>query len=239
MLNNIGLPGLIFLSPFIFSSVMGVYSLIKVPNFDHNFRFAGFWFRFLAALIDAVIITLIVLIPAFIIGLFIGYSMAGNASAYEIQATANVVGNLIGLPGAWLYHTAMESSAHQATFGKKILGLRVIDLNGERISFGKANGRYFAKFLSLLTLYVGFFMVGWTQKKQGLHDKLAGCLVVKNSSPVFSTESSISLPSRRIEPSLNMRNVESGGFEAEALRRFKAGEIDEETMLKLLGRRSR
>jgi len=60
-----------------------------------------------------------------------------------------------------------------------MVGLKVTDENGERIGFGKANVRYWSKFLSFLILYVGFVMVAFTEKKQGLHDKIAGTLVVK------------------------------------------------------------
>ncbi len=76
----------------------------------------------------------------------------------------------------------MESSPQQATLGKMALGLKVTDLRGEPISFGKATGRYFGKFVSELILYVGFMMAGWTEKKQALHDIMAGTLVVKKQS---------------------------------------------------------
>jgi uncharacterized RDD family membrane protein YckC len=57
----------------------------------------------------------------------------------------------------------------------------VTDLNGDRISFGKASGRFFGKIISRLILGIGFFMIGFTEKKQGLHDMIAGCLVVKKA----------------------------------------------------------
>lgn len=79
----------------------------------------------------------------------------------------------------WLYHALMESSAKQATLGKMLLKLKVTDLNGQRISFWKATVRHFSKILSTLILLVGYLMVGWTKKKQALHDKIAGCLVVR------------------------------------------------------------
>jgi uncharacterized RDD family membrane protein YckC len=58
------------------------------------------------------------------------------------------------------------------------LGIKVTDLNGSRIDFGRATGRYFGKFISSIILFIGFIMVAFTQKKQGLHDILADCLVV-------------------------------------------------------------
>lgn len=243
MLNNIGLPGLLLLSPVIFSIVMGVYSLVKVPNSDENYRFAGFWLRFFAVLIDAIIISAVTFIPFFMLGYFIGYSMAGSAPVHEIREMANAAGNFLGLVVGWLYFAVMESSKRQATLGKMALGLRVVDLNGDRISFGRASGRYFGKILSSLTFFIGYFMAGWTRKKQGLHDKISGCLVVKNNSPILSAinaptaNKNSDLNQYRVEPALNKQTVVGAGtFEAEALRRYKAGEIDEETMLKLLGR---
>jgi len=186
MLNNIGLPGLILLSPMLIAMVMGVYSLAKVPNSDDKFNYAGFWLRLAAAIIDGILITLITLIPALALGYWAGVNMAGTSSAYEIEATAQALGNLLGFVVGWLYYTLLESSKYQATFGKKLLGLRVVDLNGKRIGFGKANGRYFGKLLSVFTLLIGHFMMGWTKRKQSLYDKLAGCLVVRNTSPALA-----------------------------------------------------
>jgi len=79
----------------------------------------------------------------------------------------------------WLYYALLQSSAWQATLGKKALGLEVTDLQGRRISFGRATGRFFAKFLSLMIVFIGFLMIGFTERKQGLHDILAGTLVIR------------------------------------------------------------
>ena len=87
------------------------------------------------------------------------------------------------MEGCWgnrnLYFTLCESSTWQATLGKRMLSLRVTDLHGRRIGFGQANGRYWSKIISGLLLFMGFLMVGFDRKKQGLHDKLAGTLVVR------------------------------------------------------------
>ena len=127
MFNNIGLPGLILLSPMIIAIVMGVYSLAKVPNSDDKFNYAGFWLRFAAAVIDGILMTLITLVPAIALGYLVGIGMAGTSSVYEIDATAKALGNLLGFVVGWLYYTLLESSKYQATFGKKMLGLRVVD----------------------------------------------------------------------------------------------------------------
>ena len=84
------------------------------------------------------------------------------------------------LVGSWLYEALMESSSHQATLGKMIFGMKVTDLNGNRISFARATGRHFAKWLSTMILFIGYIMVGLTDRKQGLHDILAGTLVLKS-----------------------------------------------------------
>jgi len=79
--------------------------------------------------------------------------------------------------GSWLYEAFLESSSYQATLGKMIFGMKVTDLNGDRISFERATGRHFAKWLSGVILCIGYIMVGFTERKQGLHDLLAGTLV--------------------------------------------------------------
>jgi len=88
----------------------------------------------------------------------------------------------------------MESSSYQATLGKMIFGMKVTDLNGNRISFERATGRHFAKWLSGLVLCIGYIMVGFTERKQGLHDLLAGTLVRRVRIVARSTSLSWPLP---------------------------------------------
>lgn len=97
---------------------------------------------------------------------------------------AGIIGLVFGLIlviviMGWLYFAFMESSKNQGTLGKLALGLKVSDLEGNRISFGRATGRFFGKILSGMILYIGYILAGLTEKKQALHDMLAGCLVVK------------------------------------------------------------
>ena len=120
--------------------------------------YGGFWIRVLASLIDS----LILIIPA-----------------YAFQRTLGPAGGLLSWAVDWLYFAFLESSGSQATVGKMACGLVVTDTDGKRISFGRASGRYFAKILSVLTLFIGFAMVGWTRQKRGLHDFVAGTLVVR------------------------------------------------------------
>ena len=79
----------------------------------------------------------------------------------------------------WIYEASMESSARQATVGKMALALKVTDLEGRRISFARASGRHFAKYISGMILLIGYIMAGFTERKQALHDMIAGTLVVR------------------------------------------------------------
>lgn len=139
---------------------------------------AGFWWRFLAAFIDG----LILMIPLMIIAVT-GYIVLVGLLGMDktlVEWILKIPGIVIG----WLYFALSESSPWQATLGKKFLGLSVSDLNQEPISFARASGRYFGKYLSNLTLFVGYIMVAFTARKQALHDKLAGTLVLKANKPV-------------------------------------------------------
>jgi uncharacterized RDD family membrane protein YckC len=81
--------------------------------------------------------------------------------------------------GNWLYHTLMESSRYQATLGKMALGSIVTDMNGARISFARANCRFFGKWVSGAICNIGYLMAAFTEKKQALHDILASTLVIQ------------------------------------------------------------
>jgi len=136
-----------------------------------NTNYAGFWKRFCAYFIDIIITQIVVVIIAFICGFMIG--MSGGS-----ESEGAIVGGIIGIVLPWIYFAAMESSGKQATLGKMALGIKVTSTEGEKITFGKASGRYFGKILSALILLIGFVMVAFTEKKQGLHDIMAGCLVL-------------------------------------------------------------
>ena len=82
----------------------------------------------------------------------------------------------------WIYEATLESSSKQATVGKMVLGLKVTDEHGNRISFARASARFFSKILSRMTLFIGYIMAGFTARKQALHDIIAGTLVVRSLS---------------------------------------------------------
>jgi len=143
-------------------------------------RYAGFWFRVLAALIDGVISQVAIAIIVFVFVFSLALSLADSMSANELEGMGGVVGAILGMIIQWLWFTIAESSKWQATLGKKLLGLKVVDEHGQRISFARANGRYWSKILSAIILLIGFLMVAFTKKKQGLHDVIASTYVVKS-----------------------------------------------------------
>jgi uncharacterized RDD family membrane protein YckC len=146
--------------------------------------YGGFWIRVLAYIIDAMILQFASSIIAMVgVGAVLAIAGVGDAA---MGAVLIAVYGLI-LPLNWLYFAIMESSVWQGTLGKQALKLVVTDESGERIGFGRATGRYFAKILSSIIFLVGFFMVGWTQRKQGLHDLIAGTLVYRTDSPDLAT----------------------------------------------------
>ncbi|HVS83751.1 MAG TPA: RDD family protein [Pyrinomonadaceae bacterium] len=138
--------------------------------------YAGFWIRFLAYFIDTLISCAVFFPVGIILGVIIVASGSDPNSADMILLRLSTNG--LSIVAGWLYFSLCESSAWQGTVGKKVLGLRVTDLDGRRISFGRATGRHFSKILSGLILGIGFIMIAFSEKKQGLHDQIAGTLVL-------------------------------------------------------------
>lgn len=141
--------------------------------------YAGFWKRFVAVVIDTIILAIAGGLLGFIAGIVIGFVLGASGTEVEtIQLISSVIGFIIGMVLNWLYFTLLESSSKQATVGKMALGIMVTDLNGNKISFANANGRYWSKLVSAIILLIGYIMAGFTAKKQALHDIMAGTLVV-------------------------------------------------------------
>lgn len=151
--------------------------------------YAGFWLRLVATFIDGLILA-VPLIFAFI---FIAAAMgvSGAFKNLESSESPNDIVSMVGIgffvivytlfmAARWLYYAACESSVWQATLGKKALGLYVTDLNGNRVTFRRASGRFFARIVTgLIPFAIGYIMAGFTQKKQALHDMIASCLVLR------------------------------------------------------------
>jgi uncharacterized RDD family membrane protein YckC len=144
--------------------------------------YGGFWIRVVAAIIDAIVVRIV----AWPVGMLFGLGgLAGTMGGFPHSGMGlHILGGgvvaVVIVFGSWLYEAFMLSSPYQATLGKMIFGMKVTDLYGNPISFARATGRHFAKWLSGMILGIGFIMVGFTDRKQGLHDMLAGTLVRKS-----------------------------------------------------------
>ncbi len=152
-------------------------------------KYAGFWLRFVAYLIDDIILGVI----GFVISLpFIGTIIFSGIAISELdECDGSKLFGVAGIIGAvllliititavgWLYFALFESSKQQATLGKMALGLKVTDMEGNKISFARATGRYFGKIISNMIFMIGYILAGLTEKKQALHDMIAGCLVIR------------------------------------------------------------
>jgi uncharacterized RDD family membrane protein YckC len=123
--------------------------------------YAGFWARFLAMVIDAIVVSV--------------------ATGIVSAASFGVATIAVVFCGPWLYEAFMLSSEWQATVGKRAMSIVVTGADGGRISFARATGRHFAKWISGLILFIGFIMAAFTEKRQGLHDMIAETLVVNRT----------------------------------------------------------
>jgi uncharacterized RDD family membrane protein YckC len=144
--------------------------------------YAGFWRRFVAVVIDGLILTffmfpinLMLRVPIFGILNQDEPSFDDILTLMRVSMASVAIGTLIN----WIYSATLESSKLQATLGKMALNIKVTDLEGRRISFARATGRFFGKLLSKLILFIGYLVQPFTARRQALHDMLAGTLVVR------------------------------------------------------------
>lgn len=151
--------------------------------------YAGFWLRAVAYLLDVILVS-IVTVPV-VIALVVVTGLpqwaktmsdenSQDPAAFIPLFTFIALLIVIMLCGLWLYYSLTESSVWQGTVGKKAMGLMVTDLDGRRVSFGRATGRFFSRLITgLMPLLIGYILAGITAKKQALHDMIAGTLVLR------------------------------------------------------------
>ena len=144
--------------------------------------YAGFWRRLIASLLDYIVLSIgqmvviaILLIIVYLVLLLMRLDL-GIFGGIAYSAAF-----IVYLPTMWLYFTILESSALMATVGKHALGIIVTDTEHERITFGRANGRFWSKAISLYSLLIGFILIAFTKRKQGIHDIIASTVVLKKS----------------------------------------------------------
>ncbi len=139
-------------------------------------RYGGFWRRFAAGCVDA----LVLFFPNAILR-----ELSGLPSPLSLRPLPDdMLGRSLMMTAimtlvTWWYCARLESSHWQGTLGQQLLGMRVTDLAGRRISFLRATARYFGQWLSLLLCGVGYLFNLWTSRRQTLHDIVAGCVIVR------------------------------------------------------------
>lgn len=139
---------------------------------DRVVRYAGFWIRVVAYIIDYFVISIVswILMAAFGISSFMMNPNDINVSLF--------VGVYVVMIVIWVaYYVVMETSSTQGTLGKMAVGIKVGKANGDRLTVLNAIGRFFSKILSSLILCIGYMMAGWDPRKQALHDKIADTYV--------------------------------------------------------------
>jgi len=172
--------------------MMGVPTAALAYAAVQRVEYGRFWLRFLAYVIDNIIIgfgVVLVLVPLiFLTGLGTLLSQIhpeeelGDAGLFLIIGLIFLAAT-VGLVVTWLYHALMGSSEWQATVGKRALGLVVTDMAGQRVSFARATGRDFGKIITnMVPMFIGYIMAGFTERKQALHDMIAGCVVLRRTS---------------------------------------------------------
>jgi uncharacterized RDD family membrane protein YckC len=181
-------PGIPAGAPPVTTPVLTAASTFPPAAFPYPGPYAGFWLRLVAYIIDAAVLTVGTFVVVFAAVAIVG---AGFLRNLEDLSGANgfvagigiliLLGMIFALLAAsWIYYAGFESSAQQATLGKMALGLVVTDMEGRRISFARASGRFFAKIITgLIPLFIGYIMAGFTERKQALHDMIASCLVLR------------------------------------------------------------
>ncbi|WIH05482.1 RDD family protein [Xanthomonas translucens pv. graminis] len=144
---------------------------------------AGFWKRTAAYLIDGMLVGIVSQMIQLVIMLgFFGFSGLGGGRTPDFSTASGilmlVLAYLLPMAMSALYFGLFHASTKQATLGKMAIGIKVVRTDGSRISVGRGIGRYFGFLLSSLTLFIGFLMAAFTERKQALHDMLCDTLVV-------------------------------------------------------------
>ena len=154
--------------------------------------YAGLGRRLIAFVVDTILILLIGIVVVTFFNLAYGikyayYIVVQHAPVSDLTESGTLDAAITPIIAAfgmliiiipWLYYASFESSRSQATPGKLLMRTVVTDLDGNKPTFARVTLRHFAKFISALIIFIGFLMIGLTKRKQGLHDKIAGCLVL-------------------------------------------------------------
>jgi uncharacterized RDD family membrane protein YckC len=133
--------------------------------------YAGFWIRFVAQIIDGIVMYL----GGMIVGLLVGLAMGATGLAgVAAKALSQLFVSALGVA-----YVTYFLGAYGATPGKMVFGLKVVRSNGDKVTYGRAFGRYWAYFLSGIILAIGYIMAGFDQEKRALHDRICDTRVIK------------------------------------------------------------
>ncbi len=137
-----------------------------------QYEYAWFWLRFVAFIIDVVVM---------FIGIYIFYMILGNVDISLLSFIRHnyYMSKFFGFGVMVIYYSLMEASSKQATLWKQAMNIKVVDENGHQLTIDRAFVRNLSKWLSSFVLMIWYIMIAFTEKKQGLHDLIAKCLVVR------------------------------------------------------------
>ncbi len=162
---------LLFLPAVLLLILVNKKEYIELPEGQ---KYAGFWHRVLAGLIDFVILY----ISSWIFGFGFGFMILANVS-YEVYEYWSYGISIVWIFVYLFYYVLFQMSSKQATLGMMVVGIKIYDEELNRVGFWRLTGRYFTTGLSNIILWIGFFMIGWTKRKQGLHDIVARTIHLK------------------------------------------------------------
>lgn len=153
---------------------------MEILNDEKKYNYGGFWVRFVASIIDSIVIYIIHSISALV---FFGtmFPMPQDPESMELEYffSGHYMGySIFSLLLDVIYYAGMQSSSKQATIGKMAFDLKVVRTDGSRITFLRAVGRYFSKIVSAIILMIGYIMAAFDSRKQALHDKIADTMVI-------------------------------------------------------------
>ena len=133
-------------------------------------RYAGFWIRVAASLIDTIVLLLVILPLMFII--YGGDVLSqGNVSNGFWDVMISYVLPAVAYITLWVLVGG--------TPGKRLLGLRIVNESTlQNLSWAAATLRYLGYFVSMFLLFIGFLWVAFDKKKKGLHDHMASSIVI-------------------------------------------------------------
>ena len=180
-------------------------------------RYAGFWVRAVALIVDSIILAPLAWIFYLIEAAIFGANMASGA--YSTLLIEYVLCLIFSMLVYCVYFAAFESSIWQATPGKRLLSLKVTDLYAGKISFLRACGRYLGKIISGLFFCIGYIMAGVTEKKQAFHDVLASTLVLHGRTDESVSSENVQTkyyaPTPNLSGSLRSKKIIFSGFDSQ------------------------